>query len=203
MLRLAILGDSIAYGIGAAHDRDTLGPGLVARLTAADVAAELRVLATPGARSADLSAQVARCADWPPDIVVLVIGANDLTHFVPPEDAAASLRVAVRELRSARAEVVLAPAPDLSAVPHVPPAARLLVRSFSEQLRQAQIRVTRAEGGRVADADGATTVAFARDASLFAADRFHPSSAGYAVITAALAPMVLAVARTRPARSPS
>jgi lysophospholipase L1-like esterase len=37
--------------------------------------------------------------------------------------------------------------------------------------------------------------AFAADPGLFAADRFHPSSAGYARIAAALAPTVLAAAR--------
>jgi lysophospholipase L1-like esterase len=37
--------------------------------------------------------------------------------------------------------------------------------------------------------------AFAADPAMFAADRFHPSSAGYARIAAALAPTVLAAAR--------
>ncbi|MEU8612754.1 SGNH/GDSL hydrolase family protein, partial [Actinoplanes sp. NPDC048791] len=36
--------------------------------------------------------------------------------------------------------------------------------------------------------------AFAVDASLFSADRFHPSSAGYAVIAESLAPAVRAAA---------
>jgi lysophospholipase L1-like esterase len=38
---------------------------------------------------------------------------------------------------------------------------------------------------------------FGTDPTLFAADRFHPSSAGYARIAAALTPTVLAVARAR------
>jgi lysophospholipase L1-like esterase len=37
--------------------------------------------------------------------------------------------------------------------------------------------------------------AFAADPALFAGDRFHPSSAGYARIAAAHAPTVLAAAR--------
>jgi len=200
MLRLAILGDSIAYGTGATHPRDTLGPGLVAHLTAAEMTAEALVLAVPGACSSDLAAQVERLAGWRPDVAVIVIGANDLTHFVPVEAAASDLGAAVRELRTMGAEVVLAPAPDLSSVPHVPPAARSLVWAVSQRLRQAQTRVTLAAGGRVADADGATTAAFAADPSLFAADRFHPSSAGYTVIGAALAPVVRAAAGARPDR---
>ena len=149
------------------------------------------VLAVPGARSADLGPQVARAVRERPDVAVVVIGANDLTHLVPAETAAQSLRAAVRALRAVGSEVVLAPAPDLSAVPHVPPAARALVQAGSRLLREAQVRVLRAEGGRVADLDGATSVAFGRDLALFSADRFHPSSAGYAVIAAALEPVVL------------
>jgi lysophospholipase L1-like esterase len=57
-------------------------------------------------------------------------------------------------------------------------------------MRAAQIRATLAEGGHVADADGATTAAFAADAALFSRDLFHPSSAGYAVILRTLAPAV-------------
>ena len=39
--------------------------------------------------------------------------------------------------------------------------------------------------------------AFAGDPAMFSADRFHPSSAGYAAIASALTPAVLAVARSR------
>jgi lysophospholipase L1-like esterase len=194
-LRLAVLGDSIAYGTGATRVADTLGPRLVATLEAADVRVEHRVFAVPGAVSADLAAQVERARAWRPQLVVVVIGANDLTRLVPPERAAAALGSAVRTLHAAGAQVVLAPAPDLSIVPHVPPFLREVVRAGSAVMRSAQVRVVRAEGGLVADADGATSAAFAADPRLFSADRFHPSSAGYAVIADALAPVVEDAAR--------
>ena len=195
-LRLAVLGDSIGYGIGASSTADTLGARLVRLLDEHGVDAALEVHAVPGARSAGLAAQVRRAVQRPPDVALVVIGANDLTHLVAPEAAADSLRSAVRALRAAGAEVVVAPAPDLSVVPHVPPGVRETVRRASDQLRRAQIEVTLAEGGRVADASADTSAdtsrAFAQDRSLFAADRFHPSSTGYAVIAGALAPSVLA-----------
>jgi len=197
VLRLVLLGDSIAHGTGASRPADALGPRLVAALAAGGVEAELRVVAVPGARSAGLAAQVRRAVPWRPDLAVVVIGANDLTHLVPPDAAAADLQAAVRALRAAGADVVLAPAPDLSAVPHVPPAMKALVAAGSRALRQAQVRVTVREGGRVADVDAATSAAFASRPGLFAADRFHPSSAGYAVIAAALAPAVAAAVEQR------
>ena len=194
-LRLALLGDSIAHGTGASRTADTLAPRLAAALSRSGIPAATAVFAVPGARSAGLARQVVRATAWRPDVAVVVIGANDLAHRVPAEAAAAALRDAVRGLRAAGAQVVLAPAPDLSVVPHVPAALRDAVRAAALQLRARQTEVTRAEGGRVADSAATSAAAFAADPALFAADRFHPSSAGYAVIADALAPAVLAAAR--------
>jgi lysophospholipase L1-like esterase len=98
-------------------------------------------------------------------------------------------------LRAAGCEVVVAPAPDLSAVPHVPTALREVVRAAADALRQGQIAAAVAEGAIVADPDQRASRAFAEDASLFSGDLFHPSSAGYAVIADALLPAVLAATR--------
>ena len=194
-LRLALLGDSIAYGTGAARTADTLGPRLAGALAGSGIPAQSTVFAVPGARSAGLARQVTRAIPSRPDVAVVVIGANDLTGLVPAETAATALREAVRALRAAGAQVVVAPAPDLSVVPHVPAALREAVRSAALHLRARQAEVTLAEGGRVADSSATSAAAFAADPALFAGDRFHPSSAGYAVIAQALAPAVLAAAR--------
>ena len=190
-MRLAVLGDSIAYGVGADHASHTIAERLRHALATREVLVEPRVFAVPGARSAGLARQVQRALSFQPDLAVAIIGANDLTHFVPPVEAAEHLRRAVRDLRDAGAEVVVAPAPDLSMVPHVPPVMRAVVRAGSLALRAAQVQAVLAEDGRVADASGATSVAFAGDRSLFSLARFHPSSAGSAVIAEALLPVVL------------
>jgi lysophospholipase L1-like esterase len=61
-------------------------------------------------------------------------------------------------------------------------------------MRQAQTAAALAAGARVADLGQDSSVDFAADPALFSADRFHPSSAGYAVIAGALTPTVLAAA---------
>jgi len=194
VLRLAVLGDSIAYGVGAARHADTLAPRLAADLASQGVPVETSVVAVPGARSEHLGAQVTRVSAWRPHVAVIVIGANDLTRFVRPDEAAAHLHDAVSRLDAIGAEVVVAPAPDLSIVPHVPAAMRPIVRAGSALLRREQMRVTLGAGGRVADVEASTSATFARDPALFSADRFHPSSAGYAVVARALAPAVSAAA---------
>jgi len=187
-----VLGDSIAFGLGASRPEDTLAPRLCRALSDDGIPVVAQVFAASGARSADLGRQVDRALRWAPDVAVLVVGANDLTHLVPTDQAVADLGAALRRLRTAGCEVVVAPAPDLSAVPRVPPAMRDAVRRASERLRRAQVGVAEAHGARVADADGGTARAFAADRALFSADRFHPSSTGYAAIARALLPHVRA-----------
>jgi hypothetical protein len=59
-------------------------------------------------------------------------------------------------------------------------------------VRLALLGDSMAAGAHVADRDHATAEVFAADRSLFCSDRFHPSSAGYAVIAEALRPAVAA-----------
>ncbi|MEU3644570.1 SGNH/GDSL hydrolase family protein [Lentzea sp. NPDC034063] len=191
-MRLCLLGDSIAAGVGSTRREDTLGPLLAERLRAKGHQVDLSVHAFAGARSADLRAQVRAAGKT--DIAVVVIGANDLTRFVPAHVGAQQLHDAVADLRRAGAGVVVSTAPDLSVVAHVPPALRDVVSAVSRDYAQVQQQAVIRAGGVVAHVEQAVTSLFAADPSLFAADRFHPSSLGYRAIAAALAPAVEAVA---------
>lgn len=194
--RFLVLGDSIAHGTGALRAEDTLGRRLAAALTDAGFDVDLHVVAVPGAVSADLPRQVRAAAPRAADLALVVVGANDLTRLVPPEQAAASLDAALRTLRAGGTDVVVVPAPDMSSVPFVPPALRPLVRAACAQLQHRQGAVAEAAGATVAAVTEVNRV-FGTDPAMFAADRFHPSSAGYARIAAALTPVVLAAARAR------
>ncbi|MCW2835315.1 MAG: lipolytic protein family [Nocardioides sp.] len=196
--RLAVLGDSIAWGQGAARARDRLAPRLADGLALHGLEVDVGVFAVPGARSSGLASQVRAALAWSPDLAVVVIGANDLTHRAPVADAVQALADAVRKLREADVQVVVAPAPDLSSVPHVPAFLRDAVRAAGQSLRRHQVAAVVEAGGHVADADQRASRAFAGDPSLFSADRFHPSSAGYAVIADALLPALLVAADLSP-----
>ncbi len=196
-LRLVVLGDSIAYGTGARQVAETVGPRLAQDLRREGYDVDVRVLAVPGATSRDLAAQVGRAIPLNPDLTLIVIGANDLTRLVPPAQAAADLGRAVRDLRAAGATVVVAPAPDFSDFPAVPPAFRPIVHQACLQLQREQAAATEREGGTVAPVSAELARAFAADPALYSADRFHPSSAGYRRIADLLAPYVVAAARSR------
>jgi lysophospholipase L1-like esterase len=201
-LRLAVLGDSLAYGVGAAHPDDTLGARLAGMLERHGYAVELHVLAVPGATSIDLAPQVRRALPLGTDLAVIVVGANDLPRMVPPDRSSAALRAAVESLRAGGTTVVVVPAPDLSAVPWLPLALRSALRAACGELQQRQAAVAEAAGALVAHVADQVAAAFAADPALFCADRFHPSSAGYARIAAALGRSVVTAAATA-CRSPA
>jgi lysophospholipase L1-like esterase len=196
-LRLVLLGDSIAYGQGALRIEDTLGRRLALALSDEGFDVDLHVVAVPRAASAQLAAQVATVEALVPDLAVVVIGANDLTRFVPAPEAAAALGAAVTGLRAIGTDVVVVPAPDMSSVPFVPPAFRPVVRQACAVLQQHQTQVAAAAGARVAPIGDVIGTAFADDPTLFSRGRFHPSSEGYARIAAALTPHVLEAAIAR------
>lgn len=196
-LRLAVLGDSIGYGQGAREPAERFGPRLAAALTAEGFVIDLHVLAVPSSVSADLTEQVRRAEPLAIDLAVVVIGANDLTRLVPPPVAARGLASAVAGLRAAGSDVVVVPAPDMSVVPFVPPVFRPVVQAACSLLRRQQEAVARAAGVAFADVGREVHAAFAADPELFSADRYHPSSEGYARIAQAVAPAVVTAARAR------
>ena len=189
MLTLALLGDSIAFGQGADRPADTIGPRLARALDAAGTPTRVEVHAVPGARSAALDGQVRSALAGRPDVAVVVVGANDMTHLVPVEHGGRPARTGGALVTGEHVEVVVVPAPDLAALPFVPVAVPPLVRAASASLRHEQTRTAIGAGARVAQVDGLAE-AFVADLGLFSADRFHPSSRGYELIARAVLPAV-------------
>ncbi len=104
-LRLTMLGDSTAAGQGVHRAGQTPGALLASGVAAiAERPVGLSTVAVPGARSDDLDRQVSRALADPsrvPDICVIMIGANDVTHRMPPTRSVRHLAAAVRRLRTA------------------------------------------------------------------------------------------------------
>ncbi|MEU2348154.1 GDSL-type esterase/lipase family protein [Modestobacter sp. NPDC049651] len=195
-MRFLVLGDSLASGTGAASPQDTLGARLSRVLTAAGHDVRTDVVAVPGATSLDLAGQLCR-APRDADLALLVVGANDLIRQVPAERGAAALGAAVGELTARGCDVLVVPTPDLSAVAWVPPAFRPVVAGISAHQRARQVAAVEAAGGVAAPVAPELSARFAADAALFSADRFHPSSAGYALVADGLAPLLLQLADRR------
>ena len=200
-LTLALLGDSSATGLGVSSPHQTPGAMLSSGLAGcADRPVRLVCRATVGARSSDLAGQVAQVDAEVPDVVVIMIGANDVTHRVKPQDAVRHLDDVVRGLVSVGVQVVVGTCPDLGTVEPVAQPLRWIARRASRQLAAAQTIAVVEAGGRTVSLGDILGPEFAASpAEMFGPDRFHPSAAGYASAAAALLPSVCAALEAWPA----
>lgn len=198
-LSLVVLGDSTAAGIGAEHAGEAYPTMLAERLArATGRPVELRVLGVSGARAADVAhEQAPAAAALGPDVVVLAIGANDVTHLTSLAAVRAATARALGVLAPTGAPVVVAGAPDMRARAWLEPL-RSLAYLRGKQVARAIEGVARAGGAAVVELAEQTGPLFARDPGrYFSADGFHPSGAGYGLWADALFPAVLDAVRRR------
>ncbi|GHB83489.1 lipase [Streptomyces cirratus] len=196
-LRLGMLGDSTAAGLGVRRARQTPGALLASGLAAvAERPVELRNVALSGAMSDDLDRQVALLLDGDapaPDVCVIMIGANDVTRRMPPTQSVRLLTAAVRRLRLAGAEVVVGTCPDLGTIEPVYQPLRMLARRASRQLAAAQTIGVVALGGRTVSMGDLLGPEFAANPrEMFGPDSYHPSAEGYATAAMAVLPTLCA-----------
>ncbi|HYN95649.1 MAG TPA: SGNH/GDSL hydrolase family protein [Pilimelia sp.] len=208
VLRLVLLGDSTALGVGVDRVTDTIG-GQLAHLLAEGGAGVrgrqvlLSSVGVAGSRSTDLATQVARALlGERPDVALILVGANDATGLRRPVESAAYLGAAVHRLRDASVEVVVGTCPDLGAVRAIAPPLRQVVGWLGRRVAAAQAAAVRDAGGTVVDLGAETGPVFRADAGTLCYDGYHPSADGYRVWAHALLPAVSAAARVRPTRGP-
>ncbi len=192
-IKVALLGDSSAAGYGVHSVEETpgawLGSGVAER---ADRRVHLREYASVGAQSSDLPEQLDGAMLHDPDVAVILIGANDVTHSVLPAASVRHLSEAVRRLREADIAVVVGTCPDLGTISPIPVPLRQVARLWSRRLAAAQTIAVIEAGGRTVSLGSILGPEFAAaPAILFGPDQFHPSAAGYAALARVLVPSVL------------
>jgi len=193
-ITVALLGDSSAAGYGLEAASETpgalLGQG-VASWSGRRV--NLRDLAVVGALSSDLDIQVDRALAHKPDVAVILVGANDVTHLVRPSVSSGHLVRAVEKLRAGGVAVLVGTVPDLGSIKPVLPPLRHLARAWSRRIAAEQtIRAVGAGARSVSLADILGPEFTANRDFLFGPDKFHPSTAGYAALAEVLLPSTLA-----------
>lgn len=199
VLRCLVIGDSAAVGYGM--DRADATPPAMIGIGLSHVLGtqvEVRCLAVVGAQTADLGAQIDRAGDFEPDVTVIVIGTNDVTHQVPPRVSARQLAAVVRRLVAMGSEVVVGTCPDLGTVQPIKQPLRTVARSLSRVLARRQTVAVVESGGRAVSLGSLLGVLFMekRDV-MFGVDSFHPSETGYANMVSVLIPAMAASMRER------
>lgn len=191
-IRIAMLGDSSAAGYGVYRDRDT--PAAQLAIMISDVArrpVHVTNVAVVGAESQSLGAQIDELGDARPELAVIMIGANDVTHRVKNAEAVRHLETAVRRLRMRDIEVVVGTCPDLGTIRPLAQPLRAYARRLARSLARDQTVAVVGAGGRTVSLGDLLGPLFASSTDMFSDDRFHPSAAGYAAAADALLPSAL------------
>ena len=187
----AALGDSTAVGVGADHggyvDR------VFERLGREHDGARLLNVAVSGATTADvLRDQVDRVREAHPTLVTLGVGANDVTRGTTPEAFARDFEALLGALEDeVEGPIVVTNVPDLSLAPAVTGVPRQALRARVEAENELIREIASRHGVRVVDVFSSSRDELAqRPTTLFAADGYHPSDAGYALWAEAMWPTV-------------
>lgn len=176
----AVLGDSTAVGQGGSYEDG------IARASAQHLAENhlvtLQNFAISGAQVGDvLSHQVPQAIEIKPDIVLLSMGANDVTHLTPIERVRSDTAQIISELRRANPgiRVVITGAPAMGTVPRFPEPLRSLAGLRADQMNRMFIALAETESIVFAPVARETGPQFDKNPGLFAPDKFHPNTAGY------------------------
>ena len=195
-VELVVLGDSSAAGMGADSAHETVG-AIVASGVAALTGRRVRLTNTAvvGAESSDLERQLANALEevMRPDVVLIMVGANDVTHRIERSASVRALEQTVRRIRALGSEVVVGTCPDLGTIQPIQQPLRSLMKRWSRDLAAAQTVAVVEAGGRTVSLGDLLGPEFDESPhEMFSKDRFHPSAAGYARAAAALLPSVCA-----------
>ncbi|WP_339460039.1 SGNH/GDSL hydrolase family protein [Pseudomonas sp. EA_105y_Pfl2_R69] len=189
-LRLLILGDSAAAGVGVASQDDALAGKLATRLSG-DFTVSWRLLAQSGLDTREVVQLLERSAAEHFDVVLVSVGVNDVTGSVSAKAWIASMArlVDLLQWKFEARQVVLSRIPPLHAFPSLPQPLRWYLGERAERFNQHLAELTRRRTGTVL-----LDTEYPLLGERMAQDGFHPGPSIYSM----WADEVAALLRARP-----
>lgn len=196
VLRLLVVGDSSAAGVGARTQREALALPLAERLSRRlGGAVRWQLVAESGLTSEGVLQKLIREQPRRADVAVVIVGVNDITKDVPFAFAMRQRTHLLHWLQvHAGAHCVVFPAlPEMELFPAVP-------RPLAFYAGQAARRNNRMQARWAAQHRGALHLPMdgVARADLFSEDGFHPAPPLYARVAERLADTIAALPRTPP-----
>ncbi|THD75926.1 SGNH/GDSL hydrolase family protein [Thalassobius vesicularis] len=171
-LRLLVLGDSSAAGVGVDHQDQALSGHLV-RALSTDFSVEWQLLASTGATSSDALSVLPQAT--PLDVAVLALGVNDVTRLTSPQRFVHHQRQLLQGLRDRGARLICVTAiPPMGEFPLLPNPLRWTLGRHASRLQQMR-------AAHLADFAGYHPLDFdlPPDPALMPEDGFHPGPEVY------------------------
>lgn len=178
-MRVLVVGDSLAAGVGAANPEDSLAGRIAAMLPQAEVVNE----GISGARIGEVKEAVRRAPEGSYDFIFITAGANDVLRLTSLQEAQAQMDELLKEAKVRGRYVVLLTCGNMGLAPIFPPGVSAFYSHRAEAALQRFAQV--AQENDVAfvnlfyeeDEDP-----FAQDEErYYASDKFHPSGEGYGI----------------------
>ncbi len=180
VVRYLVLGDSTAVNVGGSE-----GEGIAvetARYVARDHGVQMLNLAVSGAQVTDvLHEQLPRLEAFRPDVVLLDVGANDVTHLSSARSLRNDLGTIIDLLVELNCDVkiIVTGTPDMSTPPRIPGLLQGIAGWRTEVLNEVfrdQVERRELTFAPIAEETGPL---FETDPTLFSEDEFHPNDRGY------------------------
>ncbi len=173
------LGDSLTAGVGCDNYRQPF-PYLIAERLAQNSPVTLTNLGIPGAVAEDVKKyQLEKAVSLNPDYITLLIGINDIHNGLKAEAFSNVLSEILAELSKTKAKIILINIPFLGAGDILLPPYRGRINKQTELYNEEIKKIAVDNQVCLVDLYAKTKDAFKRDISLYSADHFHPSAAGY------------------------
>lgn len=197
-LTLVVLGDSTAAGVGAGSVDASYPVRLARRVAGESFRVRLVGLGVSGARVAGvLREQLPRALEEDPDVVVVAVGANDVTHLTRLDDVEDDMHMLLERLRGADVAAVVAGPPDMRSPVFLEPLRTIVGWRGNAVAERIEGAAAGAGVPLVPLADG-TRDRFAEDPDrYYSEDDFHPGPAGYALWADVIYPYVEGVLPSR------
>ncbi|MFD7342148.1 SGNH/GDSL hydrolase family protein [Streptomyces violascens] len=178
VVTLALLGDSLAVGVGVHRRQDTPGAQLAQKFSErSGRAVDLRVVARTGTTTGQLRRQVRALAGIRPGVAGIVVGANDVLLPVSLQRSAKRLARIAAQLRAQGWTVTIMPCVDWS----IAPGLRFWIRATAARRsrRLASLQWRAAEEAHIDVVSIAVEEFLAMPEEMFSSDGCHPSAQGY------------------------
>ena len=182
-LKYIILGDSTGVGQGGDYAKG-IAVETAGFLAGKGYTVQYQNFAVSGARTADvLNKQVAQATVLKPDVVLIAMGANDVTHLTRLGIVQQDARKILDILKAANpaVKIVLTGSPEMGSVPRFPQPVKYLAKVQTNRINAVLDQVAKERGAIRAHIAEETGPTFMKHPELFAQDKFHPRNEGYAV----------------------